>query len=758
MKAIPFRRTLLEMLVLCGLGFAVYGPALEAPFLYDDTRVVALSRTLLAEAGPSTGALPDRAPQAMPLWKQPRPLRQLSHAFDLALFGDSPAAARAVNVLLHVLAAFLGGRLLAQIGLSRSAAFLASTVFLVLPVCVESVAIVSHRKEMLAALFLIPGLRLALRGGRSGWLLAGLCFALAVASKETALVFPLLFLVLAAARRRQDAARPMPDARVWRASAPLLAFALALALASWLQIRAGVAIASVNALELGSDRFGHLTPDAPWTTAFRLSLWAFGRYLLMIASPAGHSLHAAIPLRGEGVWTASAPALLAAGGFAAATITAWRRRSECFAPLLWIAASLSIAVFPPLMRSGATSVYADRYAYLAAFGHAWLVAAVIERVRAGRRPNAAVWLAVPLAAAYAVGAHLNARHFRSEEALWSHVAARNPNDYQAQYNLAHDAWKRRNDRDQALARFRRMSELRPGFVFGHCAFSEFLAETGSGDEAMRLIDECLALRPDSAQLHAQRGMYRLTAGDFDGAAADFAKAMRLGADEPVLLHNYGMAQEGRARWKEAAALYARATRAPAFHDDALRVQLLTRDPPRNARGQADRRILVADAASPPGAADGAQSPGARLAALLDARSGAQAPRFHHAALAAIPDAGIAPALSERLKASPRFTDCLLVVDLRDAAPGGGAEAAIRKISRGVMSCRINGARPIIVRIDAMPAEADGRPSNPEARALDARLRAFCADARVVLIAAPDGAADLTALAGRILDLLRAESL
>jgi len=75
-----------------------------------------------------------------------------------------------------------------------------------------------------------------------------------------------------------------------------------------------------------------------------------------------------------------------------------------------------------------------------------------------------------------------------------------------------------------------------------------------------------------------------------------------------------------------------------------------------------------------------------------------------------------------------------------------------------MSCRINGARPIIVRIDAMPAEADGRPSNPEARALDARLRAFCADARVVLIAAPDGAADLTALAGRILDLLRAESL
>lgn len=735
------RKTTVELIFLCILGLAVYFPVLNAPYLYDDHRVIAMSQTVLSDTANATEDQRTVHQPTTSLWKQPRPLRQLSHAVDQTLFGNSPSAAHIVNVLLHALVAFVGCLLLRQTGMPRKLAFLASLIFLLLPACVESVAIVSHRKEMLAALFLFLGLRLALQGGWSAWIRAGLCFAIATAGKETALIFPLLFLVLSLAVRQRQPQQPRPflSTRTLRAAALLLAFALVLGLVNWLQISASVDAFGTDKLALGLDRLGHLSPNATWGTACRMSIWAFSRYLLMMVSPYGHTLNPAIPLNDEVLSTAFILSLLASVGFGIAVIATFRRRHTFCAPLLWIAASLSIVLFPPLLRSGATAVYADRYAYLAAFGTAWLIASAMGLLtRIKQRPRIALWLAMSLLIVYGIGTHLNARNFQSETTLWTHVLKLNPAHYHAEYNLARDAWKQKNDRNRALTHFRRMSEIEPGFAFGHCAFSEFLAESGSFRDAIQILDGCLASCPESPHVYAQRGMYRLKEGHVNEAAADFAQAIRLGGDDPILFHNYGMAQEMRAQWKEAAALYARAARHPAFRNDANRVKLLTQDPPATTQNHNVRQTLIVDATVSPRTNASRSPTAAALADILNQRfvqRGTKGHIFQPADVSNERRNGLAAAISQKLKNPAQFANCLLLIDSRNTVQDNQSDALLREISRCIMSCRINRTRPLLVWLNPSPTSEDPSAAAPkqENLALAKRLHTFCSESNVILI-------------------------
>jgi len=772
-RQIRVLRPIVEFFVLGALGLLVYLPVLDAPYLYDDHRVIQMSRAVLSDAGKSAAAERNAIEEALRLWKQPRPVRQFSHVVDRKLFGDSPGPAHVVNVLLHALTAFLGCRLLLAIGAPRAAAGLAALVFLLLPIGVESVAIATHRKEMLAALFVLLGLRLSLRGGAAAWTGAALSFALAVGGKETALVFPLLFLVVGVAIRFQEShPRRAFDARTWKAFAWLALFAALLGLAAFLQIRASMAAPGAVRLELGEDRLGHLSPSAGWGRAVRIAIWAFARYLRMIPSPWGHALHPAIPLEMPFFSIVFAAALLATIGFLVATAVAWRRRLVCCAPLLWIAASLAMVVFPPLLRSGATTAYADRYAYLASFGWAWLVAScAVNVVRERMHSKAALALTLALLALYGAGTHRSARNYSSETTLWTRVLESNPDDYQAEYNLASAAWKDPRDLDRALAHFRRMSAINPGFVFGHCAYSEILVETGSIRDAIAVLEGCMALRPDAPQLRAQRGLYRLMEGDVDAAAADFAEALRLGADEPILLHNYGIAEERRAQWKHAATLYGRASRHAAFKKDAERVKLLTGDPPASRHGRSPRRSLVVELPPPSARRDAETSDSRRLARLLDARAPQRnlaGHRFLDADLAHARPGNSAAALDARLKDDAPVANCIVLVDIPPAASADASAARLREIAQCVLICRLNRGRPMLIfparrHHPAAPPALDLKADSPD---LVEQLRAFSREGGIVAIdaaPAPRGEpppADLPPaledVADSILGLLQAE--
>jgi hypothetical protein len=139
-----------------------------------------------------------------------RPVPQASIALDLAVHGQQPARFRAINVLLHaavIALAFVLARLVLG---SQVAAGFAALAFALTPKA-HPIAVlwISARAELLMSLFALASIAAWIvwtRGGRWLWLAAaGLAYALALTSKETAALLPLLLLITPRAERRWTA-------------------------------------------------------------------------------------------------------------------------------------------------------------------------------------------------------------------------------------------------------------------------------------------------------------------------------------------------------------------------------------------------------------------------------------------------------------------------------------------------------------------------------------------------------------------------
>lgn len=128
------------------------------------------------------------------------PLTYLSHLVEAALFGLNPVVFHATNGLLHLVSTLLAYRLARDLREPVWVAWLAAAAFAAHPLQVEAVAWVSARKDLLATMFALAALCCQVRGlrgqGRRMFLAAWLLFALSAMSKPSALLLPLVFLLL----------------------------------------------------------------------------------------------------------------------------------------------------------------------------------------------------------------------------------------------------------------------------------------------------------------------------------------------------------------------------------------------------------------------------------------------------------------------------------------------------------------------------------------------------------------------------------
>ena len=205
---------------------AAYLPALRAGFVWNDDTYLSENPTL-------------QAPNALSLiWTEPRaseqyyPLVFTTFWLEKQLWGLQPFGYHLVNVLLHAASALLLWWLLHRLGLP--AGWLAAALFALHPVCVESVAWVTERKNTLSLLLTLLAAhaylasRAALgpaapaRKGRKGqavvvpwhrrastlYAAALVSFTLALFAKTTASLLPAVLLLIAWWRngrvRRED--------------------------------------------------------------------------------------------------------------------------------------------------------------------------------------------------------------------------------------------------------------------------------------------------------------------------------------------------------------------------------------------------------------------------------------------------------------------------------------------------------------------------------------------------------------------------
>lgn len=195
MAARPWQQAAFLAVLTC----AVFARSLSAEFVYD-ARMQVLTDGFIHDARNWPDVLTGRV-LARDVLDFNRPAHLASLMVDAALWGRAPFGYHLTSVLVHAANAILVWALVRRLVVRQPALVpLASAgLFALHPVVVEAVCEPSYREDLLAALWTLAGLVLALghdsrSPGRDPWRAAacGISCLLAVASKETGIAAPLL--------------------------------------------------------------------------------------------------------------------------------------------------------------------------------------------------------------------------------------------------------------------------------------------------------------------------------------------------------------------------------------------------------------------------------------------------------------------------------------------------------------------------------------------------------------------------------------
>lgn len=443
------------------------------------------------------------------------PLTVLSHMTDRALFGLDPRGHHLSSVVFHVAnTALLFLLLFSTTGaLARSA--LATALFSLHPLRVESVAWVSERKDVLSTFFALLTLLAFVRFSRTRSVASGfatvLLFAAGLASKPMVVTLPFVMLLLAMwPLRRVDVTSPRIPVREVRTvlleQVPLLA----------LSFGAGLATLAAQA--------GAIEASEAYPAPMRCANAALSgaRYLAKTLVPVNLSVF--YPYPDPFPWGRAA---LAAAGLALGTILVLRRlRKTPWLAVGWLWFFVTLAPVLGILKVGDQAM-ADRFTYLPSIGLAvvlaWGMAALAERTD---RRTFVAGLAVLLLGALSVQTRRQIGVWRDSESLFRHAVDVTGGSSLAHLNLAEALWEGGRV-EEAAGHYRLSLEHRPDVAeaLGGLARTEIRSGDLTGAEAN--VRRALDIAPEDYRLWVTLGSAQAAAGHLDEAREALQRASKI---------------------------------------------------------------------------------------------------------------------------------------------------------------------------------------------------------------------------------------
>jgi protein O-mannosyl-transferase len=437
---------------------------------------------------------------------------------------------------------------------TEKVAWLAAFVFALHPLQVETVAWVSELKGGLAMMFGLLGLLGHCRSGKR--VVTGACFVVAMLAKPSAIVFPgMVFLV----------------------DRILLGKSL----------RHAVLVPAIyGALLLP---FGFLTktlqPDL--NLDFIPTFWqslvvaadALGFYLQKLLLPhplvVDYGRSPKFVLDRVPGWQIALSALVLLMGLAVAGKALYRPRPTTAAPSTespwqslvlcgWAFFLLSIAPVLGLVPFGFQqfSTVADHYLYVPMLGVSLVMAGLLLRLRGWVH---APRVAVALLTLFAGLSFVQARHWRSNEALFTRTLQVNPQSYLGAFSIG-DEYLRGGHPEQSLPWFQKSLAINPDYLETQVSLGMAWVQLGQIESALDHYNAAIARNPNTvgvrahsvASLHNNLGMLLLQVGREDDAVEQFRTAARIFPRSLNAHLNLGNVAMAKRRYRDAIVEYEKA--------------------------------------------------------------------------------------------------------------------------------------------------------------------------------------------------------
>jgi len=448
-----------------------------------------------------------------------------------------PGPFHAANVTVHILSVLVVFALLRNLlGLDFAAA-IGALLFAVHPLQVEPVAWVSGMKDVLSGFLGLLCLWLYVLHARASgrglgpWAAALAAFVLAILSKPSAVVIPLMAAVLDVGVLR----------RGWRSAAaslwPFFAVALGRSIAA---IAIQPTDAAVATVPLWARSF--VAGDA---LAFYL-----GKLVWPVSMAPFYDRSPQVVLAGGSWWLGTAVC-------ASLLLGAWVARRRWPLPLgalLLFAAGLApvLGLVPFVFQVHST--VADRYTYLALLGPALLLAALVR----GRAP--AQILAVLALGAAGLRARDQVELWRDSRALFEHNLKVHPASSFVHSNLG-EVLAREDDVDAAIEHFREAVRLAPESAQLRNNLGTYLGQRGRLDEALEQLSEAVRLDPDYARARMGLASTLIGLGRYAEAVEQLQEVHRIEPDFAPAYLSRGQLQAALGDLRAAARAYEEALRA-----------------------------------------------------------------------------------------------------------------------------------------------------------------------------------------------------
>jgi len=417
--------------ILCAV-IAVYANAHTGPFQFDDYNVI-VDNAAVTRWPPRLDGL--------------RPLLTLSYAanwqtgagaFGFHLFN---VAVHALNALMvFALGLRLAGRFLDPAP-ARRAALIGALLFALHPVHTEAVTYISGRSASLMTCFYLASVLAYLRGRElrsAPWLYAvsPLLFALALATKETAITLPFALLLWHGCCERETPHWPS----VLRGQC----------------VHWAVLLAALAAMSLRPD-YRELLEFAPSAETLRTQVHGTSHLVSRWFALGGLNIDPDLPMQRE--WTtALATQLAGLTLFLAIGLWALRTRPWWGFGVLW----LCLQLVPGNTLIVRWDIANERQLYLAGIGLFVASGIALERLRLALPRSLVLPSLAALCLLLAAFTVLRNLDYRSEVALWEDTARKSPRKARVHNNLG-DAYGRAGDKERARASFVKALELDPDY-------------------------------------------------------------------------------------------------------------------------------------------------------------------------------------------------------------------------------------------------------------------------------------------------------
>lgn len=566
------RPPLAASLLLGLLSAVIYSNTLDAPFVFDDTQNIE-ENPLIRVTSASAGALWRVAVES-----PKRPIAFVSFALNHAFDGYRVYGYHLVNVAIHAANGMLVFLAAAQLLAWRPdppaghaptpdfgwAALFAAAIFVAHPAQTQSVSYVVQRMNGLSVMFYLAAFLLFVRGRHRGplrrgllWSGCGVCWLLALGSKEIAITLPLILLLHEWFFERDLRLDWVRSNKRWIATGT----AVVVAAAFWL--------AKPSLFDYSQRDF---SPSQRLLTESRVIVSYLS--LLLYPRPSRFSLTHDVAVSTSVLEPATTlPAILLLVALLGTALVGARRQRVASFAVLWFFVNLALesSIIPLEL------MYEHRL-YLPMFGFSLLVAVFVEWL-AERSPRSVTAGCVLLIGVLAAGAHARNETWRDPIALWSDVVRRYSQDYRARNNLG-SALESEGRFAEALPHFEEAVRIEPDYARGQNNLGITLHRLGRFDEAVVHYREALRIDPHYADAHKNLGAALHALGNLEASIRHYREAVRL---SPQLADaHFGLAKvlAASGRPGESVAALRATLRADPNHAEARRqLSLLSGGPP-----------------------------------------------------------------------------------------------------------------------------------------------------------------------------------